>query len=189
MFEISSPANAARRVVFPALSSPTQITSYSGRGVGLGMQQIVLNSCILKTKQNWSFHCKSFLISVGFMSCLKEINMEHFGEAGQGKMRPTTTGHQRKNRGSLPNCNYSRKYTVYCRHLQANVGQCINRYDELQRNSFAVIITITQGLTWWTHWTANWFSHVMCWGTEKQRVSERGRQREREIETKTLGEK
>ncbi len=39
------------------------------------------------------------------------------------------------------------KYTVYGRHLQANVGQCRNGDDELLRISFAVTITITQGLT------------------------------------------
>ena len=43
------------------------------------------------------------------------------------------------------------KYTVYGRHLQANVGQCRNGDDEPQTISFAVIITITQGLTKGTH--------------------------------------
>ena len=40
------------------------------------------------------------------------------------------------------------KYTVYGRHLQANVGHCRNGDDEPQRISFAVI---------------------MCWVTERNK--------------------
>ncbi len=36
----------------------------------------------------------------------------------------------------------SNKYTVYGRHLQANVGQCRNGDNEPQRISFAVIIFV-----------------------------------------------
>ena len=62
------------------------------------------------------------------------------------------------------------KYTVYGRHLQANVGQCRNGYDEPQRISFAVIITITQGLTRRTHWSASY------WKRKEERKKETKKQ-------------